>query len=242
MNKISIVTGGGSGIGRAICLKLADQNKTVLATGRRENKLLETQKASANPGNIKIIPADISLKEGRKKIIDFARNFYIEFLVHNAGSLGRITNLLDMPDEIWHNVMAVNLDAPLFLTRDLHSQMVNSRVLHTNAGWGAYSASKAALYSVYKTWNAELKDSKFIVGSVRPGIVDTDMQAELRKADIQEFPRLQRFRDLYENSELEKCDRVAKFIYWILTETSDEQFCADEWDIRDDRYVKVWDK
>ena len=61
------------------------------------------------------------------------------------------------------------------------------------------------------------------------------------EVDLNKMPHLQKFHELYTKNELEPVERVAKFLYWILTKTNDEDFSVREWDIREDSYLKKWD-
>lgn len=248
MKKVSIVTGGGSGIGRAITLNLAASGYHVLIVGRRIQKLEQTK--STFPEKIDMLKADISDIDDRKKIVSYISDNIIEFLVHNAAILGEITSLENMAVDEWKKVMAVNVDGPLFLTQALLSNMDNTRILHISSGaahhaikgWSAYCTTKAALYMIYQMQNKEYRDRGILTASLRPGIVDTEMQSLIRKADIKQNPHLKRFHDLYNNNELESCERVAKMVSWILTKTTDEQFIEKEFDIRDEDILHLWDK
>lgn len=247
MEKISIVTGGGTGIGREIALKLAKTNHNVLIVGRRKEKLIETQEHF--PQNIRYIRADVAEHEDRQRIRDNVST-PIEFLIHNAAILGKVDHLKNISVSEWRNVMAINVDAPLFLTQILLPEMNNTRILHISSGaahhaiegWGSYCTSKAALHMIYKMLKVELRKENIIIGSVKPGIVDTAMQDLIREAYSHEMPHLKKFHDLYTKKELEPTERVAKFLYWILTKTSNEEYSKMEWDIREKKYLKKWDK
>ena len=85
------------------------------------------------------------------------------------------------------SALATNLDAPLFLTQLLRSNLTGGRVLNVGsgaahfavAGWSAYCVAKAALYRLTDCWRHEIADISFT--SVKPGIIDTPMQKEIRE-------------------------------------------------------------
>lgn len=247
MEKISIVTGGGTGIGKAIALKLAETKHKVLIIGRRIEKLIETQEHF--PKDISYIQADIADSNDRQNIKDKIPS-NIEFLIQNAAVLGEVTHIKDISLKEWQRVMAVNVEAPLFLTQLLLPRMENTRILHISSGaahhaiegWGAYCTSKAALFMIYEMLKIELKKENIITGSVKPGIVDTEMQDLIREVDLGKMPHLQKFHDLFIENELEPVERVAKFLYWILTGTTDKEYSKTEWDIRERSYLQRWDK
>ncbi|NOG43931.1 MAG: SDR family NAD(P)-dependent oxidoreductase [Calditrichaeota bacterium] len=247
MEKINIVTGGGTGIGRSICNILAQNGHKVLIVGRRLDKLKETQ--SYFPDRIDILKADISNEEDRKKIKDSVREKQIGFLVHNAAVLGKITGLENISLEEWRRVMSINVEAPLFLTQALLPNLGNSRILNISSGaahfaiksWGAYCTSKAALLMIYQMFNAEFGEKKILTASLRPGIVDTEMQGDIREASLEKNPHLQKFHDMFNDKSMETSERVAQFAYWVLTATSDQDYSAKEWDIREGDHVSKWD-
>ena len=248
MKKISIVTGGGTGIGRAIALRLANLGHEVLIIGRRVEVLEETRKL--NSSSITCLQADVSREKDRQEIYSFVENRNIEFLVHNAAILGEITKLEKLTLEEWRTIMAINVEGPMFLTQLLLPLMHKSRILHISSGaahnaikgWTGYCVSKAALYMLYLMQNAEYKEQGVLTASLKPGIVDTEMQELIRQADVNEHPNMQKFHDLYNDDELESCDRVAKMVAWILTKTTDKEYIENEFDIRDEKIQERWDK
>ncbi len=248
MDKISIVTGGGSGIGRAICHILAENGHHVLTVGRRIKKLLETKEEF--PGKINILQADVSSEVGRLKIVENIHDSKIEFLIHNAGIIGEITGIENISLAEWQRVMATNVEAPLFLTQKLLPVLTGGRIMNISSGaahfaikgWGAYCTSKSALFMIYNMLNTELQDQNIKISSLRPGIVDTEMQGDIRRADLTKMPHLKKFHDLYKDNEMESSERVACFAYWILTKTTDIDFSAKEWDIKDEDHAHYWDK
>ncbi|MGN6100123.1 MAG: SDR family NAD(P)-dependent oxidoreductase [Devosia sp.] len=114
----AIVTGGGSGIGRAIALELAAAGVNVLIAGRREKMLTETVAASAGPGRIIAFGADIREPDARHRLVEATiTNFgALDILVNNAG-VTSLTPLLDYTVEEWRNVMATHAEATFFLSQ-----------------------------------------------------------------------------------------------------------------------------
>jgi len=241
MNNISIVTGAGTGIGRALTLELAQNHGLkVLAVGRRLQKLQET--AIYYPERIKACPADVSNPEGREKILNSVPERYsVQFLVQNAGVLGPVKPLSDLSLEEWREHQAINVEGPLFLTQLLIPILKNGRVLHISSGaahhayeaWGAYCTSKAALHMLYLVFKEELKKYNISVGSVRPGVIDTPMQDEIRTVSEDIFPSVSKFIGLKEKNELVPPKETAKLLANLLLNTSNIEFSKDEWDLRD---------
>jgi len=194
-----VVTGGGSGIGRALAVELARRELCVIVVGRRADALAQTCAAAA-AGRITACPADVSTAEGRLAVVEAcARAGPVAALVHNAALL-HVERLTDMSPSDWDKAMSVNVSAPLFLTKELLPSMHDgSRVLHISsgaaavafAGMASYCVSKAALLQLSRAWRADRDHAagggtfgpRVLFGSARPGIVDTPMQTQGREAD-----------------------------------------------------------
>lgn len=239
-----IITGGGSGIGKALALELAKRYKAVLIIGRREQCLIETAKHSPL---IDYVCADISLAEGRQQILAHLETQpIIEGLIHNAAIIDPILPITTIDENSWRQVMATNVDAPLFLSQLLYKKLTNGRVLHIGSGaayfplfgWTAYCTSKAALSMITRCWQLESDIVAF--ASVMPGIIDTDMQAQIRRASHMDTEKLSFFKQLYENKQLVSAETVAMFLSWLLLDIDSERYVSQEWDIYDESHHNAW--
>lgn len=247
-HELAVVTGGGSGLGRALAQGLAEQGASVLITGRRQETLEET--AGFAPERIFMQPADLSSLQGREQLIAaIPPEKQVRALIHNAGMLEPIGPLHSVDLDLWRNSLAINVEAPVFLTQGLLPHMQRGgRVMHISsgaahrpmAGWGAYCAGKAALFMAYEVLREELWDQSVLVGSVRPGVVDTPMQELIRQQPPERFPSVSRFIKLKENQQLHKPEEAADFILWAMLETGDKQFIEQEWNISDEEQSKRW--
>ena len=157
--------------------------------------------------------------------------------------------LSDIDLGAWRESVATNVEAPLFLTQGMLPKMqYGGRIMHISSGaahramvgWGAYCASKSALYMIYEALSEELWNKHVFVGSVRPGVVDTPMQELIRQQPPELFPSVSRFIKLKENEQLYKPEDAADFILWALLETGDKQFVGQEWNIGDEEHTKRW--
>lgn len=244
--KIIVITGGGSGLGQAVSWHFAELGETVLALGRRLCALEKTK--NKNPQNIHILCTDVSMEKDRQRVAGWIseNNFQVKFLIHNAAVLEPVKPLLQVTVQEWREHMAVNVEGPLFLTQALLPYMQNTRILHISSGaahrayqgWGAYCTSKAALSMIYHVLRLELASKNILVGSVQPGVVDTPMQDRVRMADKNIFPALEKFEKLKYENKLYQPQRVARFLSYLLLETSDDDFSAREWDIRETEFQK----
>lgn len=240
MNPLALVTGAGTGIGKAACLALLQRNNAILAVGRRAAVLEDLKKE--NPEKIFIVPADISTMEGREKVVKaLPSSFQLKYVVHNAGVIQPVGSLASLSETSWRQIMAINVEAPLFLTQALIPKMPKgSRILHISSGaahfpiihWTAYCTSKAALYMIYQCLNLELKKLGIAVGSLRPGIVDTPMQHVIRNFSPEQFPDVKSFQDYQAQHQLVEPKKVGKFICQLLLDMPEEKFVEQEWDLK----------
>ena len=239
-----VVTGGGSGIGRALAQTLTLRGKNVLIVGRRQDALLET--AAFSP-LISVCSADISCTEGRRDVVAHLKDItHLEGLVHNAAVLEPVSPIASIDELAWEKAMETNLNAPLFLSRLLLPKLHNGRVLHIGSGaayfpvvaWAAYCVSKAALSMLTQCWQLESKDTAF--ASVMPGIIDTDMQAFIRQSPCMDEDKLQFFKSLKQKNQLLTPETVALFLSWLLLDVKTENYIAREWDIYDTTHHASW--
>ncbi len=242
MEKWALVTGAGSGIGRAITHELVKTaGMHVLVVGRRIEPLQETQKFDTT--RIHLVSGDVASERDREKIVSaLPEGADLRFVIHNAAVLEPVKPLAQIQVGEWRKHFAINVEGPLFLTQALLPRLKDgARILHISsgaahhpyAGWGAYCTSKAALFMLYRVLNAELNDKGIFVGSLRPGVVNTPMQDQVRKARPEFFPTLERFIQLKQEGKLIDPQLVARFAVAVLQQTDDETFAAEEWDIRD---------
>ena len=243
-----LITGGGTGIGRALAERFAAKGWRVTIVGRRLELLQEV--ARDYPDKISIISADVGSIQDRQKIVAEAKGT-LDLLVHNAAVLGPVGPILDQSPEDWKSHMATNVEGPLFLTQALLPNLVeNSRVVNISSGaahqgipgWGMYCTSKAALFMLGQLLKDELAQRNIWFGSVRPGIVDTPMQAEIRALEPENFPMVEQFRQYKATGALVTSELVAQYLEWLLLEVSGPQLGEREWDIRYAEWQSAWQK
>ncbi|GGY23133.1 SDR family NAD(P)-dependent oxidoreductase [Streptomyces djakartensis] len=177
-----LVTGAGTGIGRATARAFADEGAHVVAVGRREAPLVET--AVHDPSRISPLVADVTAADGPETIVRAALDRYgrIDVLVNNAGivstqSLRTYTHTAVEP------LLATNLLAPVLLVQSALPALENSRGVIVNVttsvgqrGWpgnSLYAAGKAALEVLTRSWAVELAPLGIRVAAVAPGAIDT---------------------------------------------------------------------
>lgn len=204
--KVVFITGASRGIGRATALELARQGATVVATTRTpeaaESLTAELIKINAlawtplcDVRNYEQVQAAVHEAQER-----FGR---LDVLVNNAGIIEPIAYLDAAEPAAWADCIAVNLIGafhccraiiPFMLTQG-HGSIINisSGAASTpREGWSAYCASKAGLAMLTRSIALEYGDRGIRVYGLRPGVVDTPMQAIIRASGINPISRLRR--------------------------------------------------
>lgn len=186
----AIVTGAGSGIGRAIACALAARGLVVTLVGREEAKLHAAAR-DAGPA-ARVLAADVTAERGRGSIAEAAGEA-LGVLVHSAGTYER-GGLIDFDAAALRRMLDVNLEAPLRLSAACLAPLRQARgqVVFINSsaalppgrmGMLGYAASKAALRAAADAVRAELNAHGVRVLSVFPGRTDTPMQAAILAAE-----------------------------------------------------------
>lgn len=229
-----IVTGASSGIGYSTVKTLADRDLTVIAVARREDRL---KNLSAHHANIIPVAADITRESDRLTIIDHVKQLNKPIhMIHNA-AIPALGTLAVIDDTLFRQAMETNFLAPVLLTKLLLPFCHRSRLLNISSGLAhyalpgtpAYCMSKAALFMFYQCINVEFKPDVLLAGSLAPGIVDTDMQLELRSSSEGVLPVREKFQQFHEQGQLASTEKVSQFITSVMLDTTDHDFSAKEW-------------
>jgi benzil reductase ((S)-benzoin forming) len=237
-----VITGGGSGIGRALAVALVARQHQVLIVGRQEQRLKEVASK-----DIDYLVADVSTEAGRNAVANAVKSHSrLDGLIHNAGTLDPRLPLTEITPEQWHQTLNTNLDPALFLTQRLYDQLHHARVLHIGSGaayiatqgWAAYCVSKAALAMLTRCW--QLESSELAFASVMPGIVDTDMQALARMGQHMDPEKVDFFKRLKSANRLLSVETVALFLSWLLLDLDTATYSSKEWDIYDESHHSAW--
>lgn len=187
--KTAVVTGAGSGIGRATAVRFAREGARLLLADLNQEGLEETlRRVRDEGGEAEVKKTDVSLEEEVKALIETALETYshIDVLCNNAGVTGQLAPLESQDGNDWRRVLEVNLMGAVFATKHVARHMQKRRSgaivntasvagIRSGAGGNAYSASKAALINFTQTSACDLGAYNVRVNAVCPGLIETGM-------------------------------------------------------------------
>jgi 3-oxoacyl-[acyl-carrier protein] reductase len=191
--KVAIITGGSRGIGAEVGARLAEDGAAVVVSGRDGERLQRTVREWETQGRAVLgVVADATSREDCERLVSTAKQHFgrIDVLVNNAG-MTHDQLLVRMTDEDWDRVIEVNLRSAFLMTRAVSKALVRQksggRVINItstsgamgNAGQVNYSAAKAGLIGFTKAAARELAHWSILVNAVAPGLIETDMTANL---------------------------------------------------------------
>lgn len=222
---ILIITGGSKGIGKAIAEKYASKNYKVYSLSRSIIELENVTQISVDLSNLKATESSF------KMLLDELKNQEISSitLINNAGRIGKIASLENLEPKDIAKTIQLNTTTPLILSglflkfyKDYNckKQIINissGAAKNPYEGWSIYCTSKAAIDMMTRTIAAEQSELKNGVKCVAiyPGVVDTNMQTQIRNTKESDFKNLQRFKNLKDNNELYTAEFVAEKIFTI---------------------------
>lgn len=189
-DRVSLVTGGGSGIGRAACHLLAEEAGRVAVLDLDAGAAAQTADDinAQFPGRARAFPCDVgdaaAVSSAVSAVVDWAGQLHAA--INAAGIEGPSKRIVDYPDEDWHRVIRVNLDGAWYCTRNELAAMLPHGYgaivnVSSTAGLGggyrmaAYSASKHGVIGITRTAAIEYGRSGIRVNAVCPGFTLTPM-------------------------------------------------------------------
>ena len=188
--KSALITGGGTGIGKATALRFADAGCNVLICGRRTAPLMET--SEKDPEKISFIQADVGNDAERHAALDAAieRHGRLDVLVNNAAT-ETTAPFADHTQEQIERLLRINLLAPMMLIHEALPHLTESKGCVVNVSSAAaryqgmppanlapYASTKAGLNQLSRVLATELGPSGIRVNVVSPGLTDTEIAAE----------------------------------------------------------------
>jgi benzil reductase ((S)-benzoin forming) len=224
------VTGVSRGLGKAIALALLEKGHAVTGIGRSH---------SIEHSSFTFILCDLG---------DSAAMDQLEFpvpagpitLINNAGIIGEIGRLSEQNSLDLAEVLAVNTVAPTVLATKIYNQVSDKNtfsLVNISSGaanraipsWAAYCASKAALNMLSEAFFLEERELGFSpkVYAVAPGVIDTDMQGQIRNASEEQFSAVQNFIDMKANEVLFSAEEAARKLLLLLEKPYNDTVFSD---------------
>lgn len=191
--RLCLVTGGGSGIGRAVCQVLAREGARVVVTDLNHIAAEETKKeleAIGGRTDHLSLPVDVSVGRSVQSMISEIRSTFnsAPSIVVNSAGITRDNFLLKMDENSWNAVLNVNLKGTFLVTQAAAAAMVDSKIPHSsiiniasiagkigNIGQSNYAASKAGVEAFTRSASKELAKYNIRCNAILPGFIETPM-------------------------------------------------------------------
>ncbi|MFF0573173.1 SDR family NAD(P)-dependent oxidoreductase [Streptosporangium saharense] len=237
-DKVVLVTGGGSGIGRAVALGFAREGAQVVVSGRGREALDQTVKlAEADGGRVTALTSDVSDSASVAALVGQIVERYgrLDIAINNAGVLAT-GNVTDQSEEDFARVVDVNLTGVfLAMKHEIPAMIAGGGGVIVNfssqigahkrlPGFGAYAASKAGVTALTRTAAREYIDQGVRINALSPGSHDTAMS--MRPGET-EADRAERMKDQVPAGRVGSLDEITGTVLWLASDDAGYVIGAD---------------
>jgi 3-oxoacyl-[acyl-carrier protein] reductase len=190
--KVGVVTGGGTGLGRAIALLFAREGAIVVVNGRREQPLEETVRAITDAGGKALaVRGDVTIAADAQRLMRTTVDAFgrIDVLVNSAGVMVSRTTVEDCSEDDWHRTIEANLTSVFLCCKHALPELIKCRgnvimlssvfALMGGPNRAAYVAAKGALVSLARGMAVDYAARGVRVNTISPAYVETDMNRQL---------------------------------------------------------------
>lgn len=228
-NKVAIVTGASSGIGRATALLFAREGARIVAAARRQAELdALTAEIAEDGGEAVALAGDVNDEAYARALVELAQGRFggLDIAFNNAGAVGPMGPVPDMSRQTWENVLDTNLTGaflaakhqiPALLARGTGSLIFTSSFVGVTAGMpgmAAYAAAKAGLVGLTQVLAAEYGREGIRVNALLPGGTDTPA-ATFKTADERAFVE-----GLHALKRIAKPEEIARSALYLASDAS----------------------
>lgn len=200
--KVAVITGGGRGIGRSIALAMADAGADIVVTARTASQIeAVAEEVQAKGRRSLAIPADVADAAQVTDLVDRTMQEFgtVHILVNNAGTI-RPVPMVDHPEEVWDEIININLKGVFLCTRAVGKHMVAQQYgkiiniasiggIVADPFFSAYHASKGAVLLFTKSVALEWARHNINVNAIAPGLVTTDLLAGADEKRMEKLAR-----------------------------------------------------
>src|ERR1700716_182949 len=226
--KISLITGGNSGIGLATAKQFVNEGAYVFITGRRDPELAAAVKEIGR--NVTGVPGDVANLDDLDRLFAQIKREKgkLDIVFANAG-VAKVAPLGTITEEFYDSIFNINVKGLLFTVQKalpllpdgaskiLNASIVASKGLPANS---VYSATKAAIRSFARTWTTDLKDRRIRVNAVSPGSIDTPGLSNLLASSETGQQRMKMISSAVPLGRLGKPEEIAKAVVFLASDDS----------------------
>jgi NAD(P)-dependent dehydrogenase (short-subunit alcohol dehydrogenase family) len=246
-NKVALITGAGSGIGKAAALRLAKAGAKIVALGHTEEDIKATADEITRTGGEAIhVVADISKPQDMKAAVDQVASEWgrLDVVFANAGINGVWAPIDELKPEEWAKTLSVNLTGTFLtvkyalplLKRGGGSVIITSSVngtrVFSNAGASAYSSSKAGQVAFAKMAALELAKHRIRVNVICPGWIKTEIEESTEKRHVEAAEEPIEFPEgsvPLTDGKPGKSEQVAELVLFMASDASDHITGTEVW-------------
>lgn len=224
MNKIALITGATSGIGKATAQILAQNNYNIILCGRRQDRLDELEKELSAFTKVHNLSFDVSDKKAVFEAINSLPETFskIDVLINNAGNAHGLEPIQNGDIDDWEAMIDINLKGLLYVSKAIIPKMIAQKSGHIiNIGSTAakevytngnvYCATKHAVDAINKGMKMDLNPYGIRVGAIHPGLVETEFSQVRFKGDAEKAA------NVYKGFTPLKAEDVADIIHFVIS-------------------------
>lgn len=251
-DRVSIVTGAGRGIGKAIAKRFAEEGSIVVLAARSVDEVNNTLKEIKEKGGEGIsIKTDISKTNDVNNLVNqvIERFSKVDILVNNAGVIKPIAPIHMVKTDEWEDHIKINIFGTFYCLKAVLPHMISKnygKIINMSGGgafnampnFSAYGASKAAIVRITEIAAAEVKDCNISVNAIAPGPIKTKITNDILESGDMAGIEYERAKDVVEKggSSLDKVTQLAVFLASDESDGLSGKTISAKWDDLD--YIK----